>query len=82
MLVRVFGLGCKKCTQTYENVKKAIEELNIDAELVKISDINEMSEWIFVAPGVAFDDEVVFEGNVPTVEEVKEELKRYLEELE
>jgi small redox-active disulfide protein 2 len=78
MKIRIFGTGCKKCTETYENVKKAVEELGIDAEIVKITDINEISEWIFVAPGVAFDDLVVFEGKLPTVEEVKKELEDYI----
>jgi hypothetical protein len=45
---------------------------------VKITDINEISEWIFVAPGVAFDDEIVFEGKLPTVEEIKKELEDYM----
>lgn len=78
MIIRVFGTGCPKCNQTYENVKKAVEELGINAEVMKISDINEISEWIFVAPGVAFDDLVVFEGTVPTVEEIKKELNDYI----
>ncbi|WP_423792830.1 MTH895/ArsE family thioredoxin-like protein [Methanocaldococcus indicus] len=81
MIIRVFGTGCPKCNQTYENVVKAVEELNLKdkVEIKKVTDINEISEWIFVAPGVAFDDYVVFEGKVPTVEEIKEELKKYLE---
>ncbi|AEH06404.1 MTH895/ArsE family thioredoxin-like protein [Methanothermococcus okinawensis] len=78
MLIRVFGTGCPKCNETYENVKKAVEELGIDAEVVKVSDINEISEWIFVTPGIAFDDLVVFEGKIPTVEEVKKELEDYI----
>ena len=78
MIIRVFGTGCPKCNQTYENVKKAVEELGIDAEVVKVTDINEISEWIFVAPGVAFDDEIVFEGKLPTVEEIKKELEDYI----
>ncbi len=78
MIIRVFGTGCPKCNQTYENVKKAVEELGIDAEIVKVTDINEISEWIFVPPGVAFDDLVVFEGKIPTVEEIKKELEDYI----
>ena len=41
--------------------------------------MNEIAEWVFVTPGVAFDDVIVFEGKIPSVEEVKEELKSYLE---
>ncbi|MEO2117794.1 MAG: MTH895/ArsE family thioredoxin-like protein [Methanocaldococcus sp.] len=80
VVIRIFGTGCPKCNQTYENVKKAVEELGIDAEIVKVTDVNEIAEWVFVTPGVAFDDAIVFEGKIPSVEEVKEELKSYLEE--
>ena len=77
VLIRVLGAGCPKCKKTYENVKRAVEELDIDAEIVKIEDIDEISEWIMLTPGVVFDDVIAFEGKVPTVEEVKKELMDY-----
>ncbi len=80
VVIRVFGTGCPKCDEAYENVKKAVEELGIDAEIVKVSDINEISEWVFFTPGIAFDDEIIFEGETPSVEDIKKELKAYLEE--
>ncbi|GBF36786.1 MAG TPA: thioredoxin family protein [Methanothermococcus okinawensis] len=79
MIIRVLGTGCPKCKKTYENVKKAVEELGIDAEILKVEDIDKISEWIMLTPGVVFDNVVVFEGKVPTVEEIKRELKKYLE---
>ncbi|WP_232156310.1 MTH895/ArsE family thioredoxin-like protein [Methanocaldococcus infernus] len=82
VVIRVFGTGCQKCQEVYENVKKAVEELGIDAEIIKVTDVDEIANWIYVTPGVAFDDYIIFEGKVPTVEEIKEELKSYLEEKE
>ncbi|ACX72921.1 MAG: thioredoxin family protein [Methanococci archaeon] len=82
LVIRVFGTGCPKCDQAYENVKKAVEELNIEAEIIKVSDINEIAEWVFFTPGIAFDDLLVFEGETPSVEEIKEELLEYLKEKE
>ena len=79
MIIRVLGTGCPKCKKTYENVKKAVEELGIDAEILKVEDIDEISEWVMLTPGVVFDDVVAFEGKVPTVEEVKRGLMKYLE---
>ena len=79
MIIRVLGTGCPKCKKTYENVKKAVEELGIDAEIIKVENIDEISEWVMLTPGVVFDDVVVFEGKIPTVEEVKRGLKEYLE---
>jgi len=79
VIIRVLGTGCPKCKKTYENVKKAVEELGIDAEIIKVENIDEISEWVMLTPGVVFDDVVVFEGKIPTVEEVKRGLKEYLE---
>ena len=79
MIIRVLGTGCPKCKKTYENVKKAVEELGIDAEILKVEDIDEISEWVMLTPGVVFDDVVAFEGKVPTVEEIKRGLMKYLE---
>jgi len=79
MIIRVLGTGFPKCKKTYENVKKAVEELGIDAEIIKVENIDEISEWVMLTPGVVFDDVVVFEGKIPTVEEVKRGLKEYLE---
>ncbi|AXI25798.1 hypothetical protein CFE53_06560 [Methanofervidicoccus sp. A16] len=79
MIIRVLGTGCPKCKKTYENVKKAVEELGIDAEIIKVENIDEISEWVMLTPGVVFDDVVVFEGKIPTVEDVKRGLKEYLE---
>ncbi|MBW9221401.1 TM0996/MTH895 family glutaredoxin-like protein [Methanothermococcus sp. SCGC AD-155-M21] len=77
VLIRILGTGCPKCKKTYENVEKAVKELGIDAEIVKIEDIDEISEWIMLTPGVVFDNVIAFEGKVPTVEEVKKELMDY-----
>ncbi len=78
MNIKIFGTGCPKCNTTYETVKKAVEQLNVNAEIEKITDINEISEWVFVTPGIAINDEIVFEGKVPTVEEVVKALKEYM----
>ena len=77
MVIKVLGTGCPKCKKTYENVKTAIKELGIEAKVEKVEDINEISEWITFTPGVLFNDKVVFEGKVPTVEEIKKKLMDY-----
>ncbi|ABO34506.1 redox-active disulfide protein 2 [Methanococcus maripaludis C5] len=78
MKIRVFGMGCSKCNETYENVKKAVEESKIDAEIVKITDIKKISEWVLMAPAVAFDEDIIFEGTMPSVNDLKKELEDYL----
>lgn len=76
MKITILGMGCKKCVEVYENVKKAVEELKIDAEVVKITDAAKIAEYVMSTPGVVVDDEVIFEGKVPSVEEIKSELSK------
>jgi small redox-active disulfide protein 2 len=73
MQVKVFGPGCPRCKKTEENAVEALKELNLEAELVKVSDLQEiMSHGIMMTPGLAIDEEVVSTGKIPSVEEIKE----------
>ncbi|WP_459201748.1 thioredoxin family protein [Methanococcus sp. CF] len=76
MKITILGMGCKKCVEVYENVKKAVEELKIDAEVVKVTDAAKIAEYVMTTPGIVVDDEVIFEGKVPSVEEIKNELSK------
>ena len=73
MQIKVFGPGCPRCKKTEENAVEALKELNLEAELVKVSDLQEiMSHGIMMTPGLAIDEEVVSTGKIPSVEEIKE----------
>uniref|UniRef100_A9A894 Thioredoxin n=1 Tax=Methanococcus maripaludis (strain C6 / ATCC BAA-1332) TaxID=444158 RepID=A9A894_METM6 len=76
MKIIVLGMGCKKCVEVYENAKKAVKELKIDAEISKVTDAAKIAEYVMSTPGLVVDDEVIFEGKVPSVEEIKNELSK------
>ena len=72
MEIKVFGPGCKRCTQTEENVKAAVAESGVDATVTKISDMVEMAKsGIMATPAVMIDGVVKSTGAVPSVEDVK-----------
>jgi len=73
MQIKVFGPGCPRCKKTEENAVEALKELNLEAELVKVSDLQEiMSHGIMMTPGLAIDEKVMCTGKIPSVEEIKE----------
>ena len=39
--IKVLGPGCAKCTTTFNNVLEAIKQTGIDADVIKIDDIEE-----------------------------------------
>ena len=42
MKIEILGTGCPKCKQLEANAKKAVEELKINAEIVKVTDIGNL----------------------------------------
>ncbi len=76
MKIEVLGTGCAKCKATEKIVKKAIEELGIQAEVVKIEDLQEIIDrGIMMTPAVIVDGKVKIIGHTPTVDEIKKILK-------
>jgi small redox-active disulfide protein 2 len=72
MQIKVLGPGCPRCKKTEENAVEALKELNLEAELVKVSDLQEiMSHGIMMTPGLAIDEKVMCTGKIPSVEEIK-----------
>lgn len=72
MKIAVYGPGCPRCIQTEKNVKQALEELGIKAEVVKITDVKEYAKaGVMFTPAVAVDGKVMISGKIPTVEEIK-----------
>jgi small redox-active disulfide protein 2 len=71
MKIEILGPGCAKCNALYENAKAAVQELGLDCEIVKVSDIGQMaSRGVLVTPALAIDDEVRISGKVLTVKEI------------
>ena len=73
MKVQILGTGCPKCHQLAENAELAIEELGIDAEIEKVTDINEiMGFGVMMTPALVVDGEVKLVGKVANVAAIKE----------
>ncbi|MEN3186067.1 MAG: thioredoxin family protein [Atribacterota bacterium] len=76
MEIQVVGAGCPKCRMVEANVKKACEELNLEAEVSHVYDMREFLKLgVRITPAVLVDGKVVVAGKVPTVEELKNLLR-------
>ncbi len=70
--IEVLGTGCAKCKRLFDNVQAAVKELGITAEVVKVDDIDAIAtSGIMMTPGLLIDGEIVTEGRVPDVNEIK-----------
>jgi small redox-active disulfide protein 2 len=73
--LQVLGMGCPKCNKLAENAKAAAQELGIEYDLVKISDLNAiMGFGVMITPALVIDGDVKTAGKVPSVEEIKKML--------
>jgi small redox-active disulfide protein 2 len=73
MRIQVLGTGCPKCNKTYENVRQAVTEAGVTADIEKVEDLKAIMEFnVMMTPAVAIDGEVKVSGKVPSVEEIKE----------
>lgn len=74
--IKILGTGCAKCTKLMENAEKAAQNLGIDYEIEKVSDINAiMSYGVMSTPALVLDDKVKVVGKVLSPEDLEKILK-------
>lgn len=75
--IKVLGPGCPKCKTTYNNVLEALKQSNIEANVVKVEDIEEMMKYnVLTTPVLMIDEQIKIKGRVAQVNEIIELLKR------
>jgi small redox-active disulfide protein 2 len=73
--VQILGTGCAKCQKLAENASRAADELGIDYQLVKVTDIKEIASFgVMMTPALAVDGTVKLVGKVPEPEALKQYL--------
>ena len=74
--IEILGTGCAKCKRLFANVEQAVKELNLTAEVVKVEDLDAIVEsGVMLTPALLINGEVVTEGRVADVNEIKNLLK-------
>lgn len=75
--IEVLGTGCAKCQSLAKNVEKAVSELGIQAEIVKVDSLKEiMDRGVMMTPTLYVDGESKLMGRTATVDEIKRVLKK------
>jgi small redox-active disulfide protein 2 len=72
MKIEVLGPGCPKCHDTFRKVRAVLDELKLEAELIKVTDVFEIiDKGISVTPALIVDGKVRFQGKVPSAAEIR-----------
>ena len=72
MKIQILGTGCPKCNQLYQNAQQAVSESGVEADIIKVTDLNDiMALGVMVTPALAIDGQVKTSGKVPSTEDIK-----------
>ncbi|MCP5519572.1 MAG: TM0996/MTH895 family glutaredoxin-like protein [Verrucomicrobiales bacterium] len=72
MQLLVIGPGCTKCKTLAQFTEQAVQELGVDAEINKVTDLNQiMALGVMMTPALAINGTVKVVGKVPSVGELK-----------
>ncbi|EKE03371.1 MAG: redox-active disulfide protein 2 [uncultured bacterium] len=77
MDIKILGSGCTNCKKLMENTQKAVQELNIEANIEKIDDFKEIMQYgVMMTPALVINGEVKSTGKVLKPEEIKRMLEK------
>lgn len=73
MNIKILGSGCKNCVALERNTREALAEMDLDAEVIKVTDYPTIASYgIMKTPGLVVDEQVIVSGRVPKPAEIKE----------
>ena len=65
MEIKVLGTGCSRCKSLYAAVEKVVNEMGIDASLVKEENMENILKYnVMSLPALVIDEKVVAKGNI------------------
>ncbi len=69
--IKVLGPGCPKCKATYDNVLEALKRINMEADVTKVEDIEEMMTYnVLTTPVLMINGEMKIKGRIAQVSEI------------
>jgi small redox-active disulfide protein 2 len=77
MIIKILGSGCAKCKALEAVTREAVKELDIQAEVRKVSEMQEIMAYpITMTPALVIDDKVMISGKVPSKAEMVSLLRK------
>jgi small redox-active disulfide protein 2 len=73
--IKILGPGCANCQRLTALAKQAVDELGLDAEIVKVTDYAAIASYgVMSTPALVVDDQVLMAGRIPALSSLKDAL--------
>ena len=73
--LQILGTGCPKCKMLAELTENTANNLGIEYEIEKVTDISKIIKFgVMMTPALAVDGQVKVVGKVPSTDEIKKML--------
>jgi small redox-active disulfide protein 2 len=70
--IEILGSGCANCKRLEANVREAVAKLGIDAEVVKVTEIDKIVSYgVMSTPTLVVDGKVKSIGKLLSVDQIK-----------
>jgi small redox-active disulfide protein 2 len=81
MNIKILGVGCSRCKKLEQQVRDLVAKNNINTEIEKVTEIQEMIKYgIMATPGLVINEKLKSSGIVPKNEQIlnwiKEEISQ------
>ena len=71
LTIKVLGSGCANCKQLEQLAKKAVAQLGVEAEVIKVTDPTKYVDYgVLSTPGLVINGKTVSSGRVPSIAEI------------
>ncbi|MGI6466795.1 MAG: thioredoxin family protein [Sphaerochaetaceae bacterium] len=75
MKIQILGTGCAKCNKLEANVRSAINEKGIEAQIEKVTEMDKIvALGVMITPALIIDGSIISSGKVLPKEEVLKHL--------
>ncbi|HEY0845065.1 MAG TPA: thioredoxin family protein [Noviherbaspirillum sp.] len=73
LTIKVLGPGCANCKKLEEVTRQAVRDLNVEAEILKVTDMAEIVAYdVLKTPGLVINEKLVSSGRIPTAASIEE----------